>query len=527
MYSVLVVDDEIRQREAIIKSVNWEKAGFKVIGDAESGIEALELLEKLEPDLILTDIKMPLMTGLELARKAREIRPATKLVILSGYDDFEYAQEAFKYNVIRYLLKPIFASEISEEFAKIKAEMDEEFERLKTGTSNEGTELRLKKTEFLLPLLLGTGEDIYTTRELKDCAKKLGLINSDADCFSVVVSKFKTFGGENRTEAHHIDFVNSIVGKYANCESFFVNGRIVTLVTSQAEEMSTKLRLPVIELVQSAKKLFGQKCTIGISQTVESPSLLSLACAQAITARRYTSDGAGDIRFINDQERKSTYEIENVEKSVYKLEQLLKTGNKEEISEFLDNMLSNKNRNEIDYLIIQILATAHRCVSVLSDNDALSELFSSNNSFTSRLSFDFNEQYKKELISLCLDARDIISRSQRHESETICDRALQIINDEYMNEDLSLTDASDKLGVSPNYLSALIKKTKSQNFVALVTERRMKAASDLLLCTSMKIFEISQKCGYSDQHYFSYCFKKYYGMSPNKYREEHLGKNDV
>lgn len=121
MYSVLVVDDEIRQREAIIKSVNWEKAGFKVVGDAENGIEALELLEKLEPDLILTDIKMPLMTGLELARKAREVRPAAKLVILSGYDDFEYAQEAFKYNVIRYLLKPISASEISEEFVKIKA----------------------------------------------------------------------------------------------------------------------------------------------------------------------------------------------------------------------------------------------------------------------------------------------------------------------------------------------------------------------------------------------------------------------
>ena len=291
--------------------------------------------------------------------------------------------------------------------------------------------------------------------------------------------------------------------------------------------MASKLRLPVIELVQSAQKLFNQKCTIGISQTVDNPSLLSVACTQAITARRYTSDGAGDIRFINDQERKSAYELENIEKSVYKLEQLLKVGSKNEIRQFLENMLSENGRTGIDYLIIQILATAHRCVSVLSDSDALSELFSSNNLFTSRLSLDFNEQYKRELISLCLDARDIIYRSQRHESENICDRALQIIDDEYMNEDLSLTDASDKLGVSPNYLSALIKKTKSQNFVTLVTERRMKAASDLLLCTSMKIFEISEKCGYSDQHYFSYCFKKYYGMSPNKYREEHLGGGNV
>lgn len=527
MYSVLVVDDEVRQREAVIKSVDWQSAGFNVVGDAENGIEALEQLEKLEPDLILTDIKMPLMTGLELARKAREVRPATKLVILSGYDDFEYAQEAFKYNVIRYLLKPISAQELGDELVKIREEMDYEFEQLKTGTFDENTSIRLEKAELLLPLLLGTGDDNYPDEVLLQTAKRLGIIKSDGDCFSVVVSKFKNLQGKNVTENHHIDFVNAIVGKYADCESFLVNGRIVTLVTSTPADMSTKLRLPVIEMVQSAKKLLSQKCTIGISQTVDRPSLLAFACTQAITARRYTSDGAGDIRYINDQEPKSSFEYEAVDKSVDRLEQLLKVGTKREINDYLEEMLAGKSRGGIDYLIIQILATAHRCVSVLSDANALSELFSSNNFITSRLSFDYNERYKKELISLCLNARDMISRSQRHESESICDKALQIINNEYMNEDLSLTDASEKLGVSPNYLSALIKKTKSQNFVSLVTERRMKAASDLLLCTSMKIFEISQKCGYSDQHYFSYCFKRYYGMSPNKYREEHLGSGNV
>ena len=178
MYSVLVVDDEIRQREAVIKSVDWEKAGFNVVGDAENGIEAIEQLEKLEPDLILTDIKMPLMTGLELAARAREIRPATKFVILSGYDDFEYAQEAFKYNVIRYLLKPISASELTSELEKIKSEMDKEFEMLKTGGSNEETELRLKKAEFLLPLLLGTGEDVYSSSQLTERMEQLGLVKN-------------------------------------------------------------------------------------------------------------------------------------------------------------------------------------------------------------------------------------------------------------------------------------------------------------------------------------------------------------
>ena len=95
---------------------------------------------------------------------------------------------------------------------------------------------------------------------------------------------------------------------------------------------------------------------------------------------------------------------------------------------------------------------------------------------------------------------------------------MNIINERYSDEGLSLTEVSNELAVSPNYLSALIKKTKKKNFVTLLTEKRMKAAYDLLLCSNLKVLEISEKCGYSDQHYFSYCFKKYYGDSPGKIR---------
>ena len=99
-YTVLVVDDEQDQRQAIIERVRWADAGFEVVGEAENGVEALDLIEALEPDLILTDIRMPMISGLELARRVREVRPATQIVILSGYDSFEYAREAIDYNII-------------------------------------------------------------------------------------------------------------------------------------------------------------------------------------------------------------------------------------------------------------------------------------------------------------------------------------------------------------------------------------------------------------------------------------------
>ena len=106
-YTVLVVEDERDQRRALIERVDWESAGFEVAGEAENGFEALELTETLEPDLIITDIRMPMMTGLELARRVRQLRPMVQIVILSGYDSFEYARTAIEYNIISYLLKPI------------------------------------------------------------------------------------------------------------------------------------------------------------------------------------------------------------------------------------------------------------------------------------------------------------------------------------------------------------------------------------------------------------------------------------
>ena len=102
----------------------------------------------------------------------------------------------------------------------------------------------------------------------------------------------------------------------------------------------------------------------------------------------------------------------------------------------------------------------------------------------------------------------------------LCDRVVEIIDGKYSDEELSLVSVSGELAVSPNYLSALIKKVKKKNFITLLTERRMKAAYDMLVCTNMRIQEITERCGYSDQHYFSYCFKKFYGESPNRVRQQ-------
>ena len=521
-YTVLVVDDEQEQRLALTERVDWESAGFEVVGEAENGVEALDVLETLEPDLILTDIKMPMISGLELAAKVREIRPATQIVILSGYDSFEYAQTAINYNIISYLLKPISPDEMSKELLKIRHRMDERLAGMISSAKTDSEQIRMLQTDkFLIPLLLGSNEEQPDEEQLLNKARELKIIGETADPFRfcVMVTKFKNADGISHTEKTHADFIDSVMSRYMHSVSLILYGRAVTLAVIKGEgEPSNLLELPLLEIVQTAKRILNSTCTIGVSREFSALSSCSGAYFQAITARRYTSDGAGEVRFINDQERDAELEIDRAEKSVVRLEQLLKVGDEDSLEAFINELYESNTPENAGLIVMQIIATVYRVVSSASEKSGLSELFSSNPIFARMTSHSSERVMKNELIAFCRDAKTLISNSQKRDTEILCDKVVHIIDGNYWDESLSLTGVSNELAVSPNYLSALIKKHKKKNFITLLTERRMKAAYDMLLCTNMKVVEISEKCGYSDQHYFSYCFKKFYGESPNKIR---------
>ena len=306
-YTVLVVDDEQEQRLALIERVDWESAGFEVVGEAENGVEALDVLESLEPDLILTDIKMPMISGLELAARVREIRPATQVVILSGYDSFEYAQTAIKYNIISYILKPISPDEMSEELIKIHSRMDERLAGMISSDKTDSEQIRKLQTDkFLIPLMLGSNEEQPDEGQLLNKARELKIIGETAEPirFCVMVTKFKNADGISQTEKTHADFIDSVISRYMRSISLILYGRAVTLAVVTGEgELSNLLELPLLEIVQTAKRILNSTCTIGVSREFSVLSACSGAYFQAITARRYTSDGAGEVRFINDQER--------------------------------------------------------------------------------------------------------------------------------------------------------------------------------------------------------------------------------
>lgn len=258
MYTVIVADDEEEIRRGIVRKVRWEELGFRVVGEAENGAEALKMVEKLEPDLLLTDIRMPFLSGIELARSVREVLPTVQIAFLSGFDDFSYAQQAIQYNIVSYMLKPISAAELEEELRNIKAVMDRKFEEF---NSKEMVQERMEKSEFLFPLLLDgyqSNPSEEEMEELRQAAVSCGLIGEgDMEMYRFVVLVTNISDGEqDRTSRASVQAIDTILKKYVRYASCFMRGRVVSVLAATERGFSKYLHIIVDEIVQSVRRIY-------------------------------------------------------------------------------------------------------------------------------------------------------------------------------------------------------------------------------------------------------------------------------
>jgi YesN/AraC family two-component response regulator len=382
MYKVIVADDEAIIRRGLIDKVDWNKYGFEVVGEAGNGIDALELVEREEPDLIITYIRMPFLSGIELAREIRKIRPMLSIVFLSGYDDFTYAQQAIEYNIISYLLKPITAKEFEAELQKIRQQIDEKFD----GFVNESDVIkRLEKAEFLYPLLLDEQQDVNEEEEeLRATVNEYGFDVEDENSnkrFTVFVTKMIDDKDYNRTDKKYVEAIDSIAGKYVNAMSCYLKGRIITVISDTERNIEKYTDILTEEILQSVERILHMRCVMGVSRKVEN----IMNCREC----------------------------------------------------YLDAM---------------------KAISYSNSNSSESDIF-------------FIEDAEK----------------RKQSSSLLSEKVIKLIDEEFANQQLSVQYASEKIGLSPNYLSAIIKKETGSNFVFLMTKRRIKHAEDLLQNTDMKI----------------------------------------
>lgn len=512
-FTVVVADDETELREAVCTMIPWEKIGFQLVGSAGNGLDALQLVEQMQPDLLLTDIRMPFITGVDLARQVRELQPLTQIAFLSGYDDFEYAQEAIKHDVISYLLKPIGMQELTAALTEIHRKIQQKFETIRPRERHPAGWRTL-----LLPLLLDgfSEEQERDDPALLSALSRAGVLQAGQEHYQLVALAMQMQrDGANCTDRDMAYTVDMILEKYCRSRSVFSGGRILTLLVS--EDGLPNLDLALEELTQSLWRVLGMRCTLGVSRPFSQFVRSHSACREAVDAQRFA--GENGIYHISQMFFETEEPQTDLAGLTGTLDNLIRSGTREELERHLTRLFSPAEANsERDVVILQALATILRVLYATvpaGEVVALRRRCRIPEPVFSALPM---RELQRRVVALCLAARERLSEQRREGVSLLCAQALEIIERGYMDEGLSLGSVSEQLHVSPNYLSANMKKYAGDTFINLLIKKRMEVAQELLTTGKLKIYEVARRCGYSDQHYFSFCFKKYYGVSPAQLR---------
>ena len=340
---LLLVDDEDLTREGLLHYVEWGNLGITHIKAASNGIQALKIASEFEPDILLTDIRMPHMSGIELARAVREIRPNIQIAFLSGFDDFTYAQQAIQYNIISYLLKPISSKELTEELKNIKQKIDVKFEEF---TKKNAEQEQQNLMVFFMPLLLDSFFDTQgEEREeaLIQEAVRRGFIRPEHTYmhYTVLVTSFWDDRGGNRTSEDDVNAVNLILRKYIHYVSFYTDGRIVSLLAGTRTSLAKYLHIIVEDISQSVKRIMNLTASMGVSRMVPGLGHCHEAYLEAMDALGYARRSDTGVSFISDIERTAALDQETVQAAVNEIERLLRSGTEEELRAYLEQLFAD------------------------------------------------------------------------------------------------------------------------------------------------------------------------------------------
>lgn len=533
---VFLVEDEMVIRRGIKNSIDWEKEGYIFCGEASDGELAYPMIIKEKPDILITDIRMPFMDGLELCKLVKKELPNIKILILSGYDEFDYAKEAIRLGVTEYLLKPISSGKllealngVSESIRREKEDKDlvrKYMEEMRENTEHE-------KQKFFEQMIAGN----LSMADALETGEKYEM-NLSARMYNLLLFRF-TLGEENRKSGELLGEAEYAIEKLTErLEYVFefqrgVEGWAFLLMADNEEQMSERVK----ELSKDLEEIMKNYSTIayfgGIGQPVARLRELeeSFREAERALAARFTMElnqiiSVEDIRMAQNVDTLDDIEITSfgeIEKTRTMLEKFLNNGAEDEIDEFVDvyiNELPEENLKSVlmrQYIImdayIVMMSFCEKIEGIEGEMQAQSEELK--NSMKTIQTLEEIKNYIRMLLKKIIGVRDTIS-GRRYSD--IIEIAKDQIRKTYMSDEISLNTIAAEVGMSPSYFSSIFSKEMGKTFVEYLTEIRMDRAKELLMCSSMKTSEIGYEVGYKDPHYFSYIFKKTQNCTPKEFR---------
>lgn len=534
MFKVFLVEDEIVVREGIRNNIDWEQYGFQYVGDAPDGELALPLIRQIKPDLLITDIKMPFMDGLALIELVRKELPKTKIIIISGYDDFSYAQQAIRMGVEQYLLKPIVKSKMVEILTELHRKMTDELKQ-----QEYFEEFQREVREYEIFTRRRFFERIVTgglsVQEITETARTLD-IDVNAQFYNIVLFSLSSAGYDGSAPERYTEVLAAAEDEIRR----FISGRpelilfiwnviiYAVLVKGEKDDIRQKTEECVEGIAGCCSKAgrdvnWHIACGTPVSRLGAIPACFQeasriLSCRYLCPdehilsedsirsiAKRYDSGRSGSKNGI-DQERILSF---------------LGSGAMEDIGRFTDQLMKSAEMEDVvpsvfsRYLAMTVYLASVKYLDAIGSRSysIWSHELRPNDSVSTP---DEARQYICRVMEHVIGLRDDVSRKQQRDMLNL---AIEYIDSNYHEESISLERVAKEVNISPNYFSAIFSQEVGMTFIEYLTNKRIEWAKYLLRHTDKRSGEIAFAVGYRDPHYFSFVFKKVTGCTPSEYRK--------
>jgi len=519
-YKVFLIEDEVVTREGIRDNVDWASAGFEFCGEAPDGEVALPLIEALNPDVVITDIKMPFMDGLQLSKIIREYMPWIKVIILSGHNEFEYAQSAVKLGVAEYLLKPVSAQDLLQVLKQLSAMLDREENvrrELKNLQNSAESNLSLSREKFLLRLVMGG----ISSAEAIDQSQQLGL-NIVARYYLVGLLRAQLCEDDRAFDYQEYEKVQTIVTDFAgnNPDVFIAHKDMEELVLLMKGETSDQCLQEGSFLAGLIKKEVEMQTDCKVTVELGTPQQrlgdIHFSFAEALTrTKRNLLTPAESAGFEKDLIKLNRKEINNYLKfgSIQKFDEFFST-ELEPVSRLVEQSTHLKH-----YLYIDLILSIAQFISDLGGDieEVLPEIFQIEDKLSN---IHTSESFTSTIRNLFSKAFSFRKNNFNQERFTIIQRAIADIEQHFGDADLRMEDLAVKFGLSPSYFSTVFRQNVGETFRSYLGRLRENYAKELLKTTDLQCAEIAHRCGYNDPHYFSSVFKKKTGQTPLQFRTQ-------
>ncbi len=531
MIKVFLVEDEIIIRNAIKNSINWKREGYEFAGEASDGELAYPLIIKFKPDILITDIRMPFMDGLELSEAVKKELPDIKIIILSGYNDFDYAKKAISIGITDYLLKPVSAEKLLDAIGKVADQIkkeQEERELLRKYSEEMQENTEQEKNSFLTRILTET-MPITTVMEQ---GRNLGM-DLSAECYNMILFKVVdgSYTGAASMEAwtRVEDYIHTVEHVY--CIRRGVEGLAFLCMANGEENMSLlieEIRMALARIMEEYPDLeyFG-----GIGKSVSRLRNLkeSFHEAEQAFAGRFTEE-LSQIAYLRELhngldngEEPDVRGFSSVQTRRGLVSKFLRNGTEEEVSVFMQAYYDEIAQDSLRSMMMRQYIMMDIYITVVSFGEEMKigqeeiqrECGDMKNISENVLDLDKMKECTEKLIRGMIILRD--TASGRRYSDII-EKAKAYIMQNYMSDGISLNAVAASVNMSPSYFSSIFSQEVRQTFVEYLTGIRMEKAKELLMCSSKKTSEIGYEVGYKDSHYFSYIFKKTQKCTPKDYR---------